>query len=166
MRRTPLFRLLSAALALPFALGLVESSALHVCPMHDGGAGAAVPAAAEHGAAHGAAQDAGHGAALVARHGASHGAALVAGHGASHGAAHEDGAPGASLPERGERHACSCLGECGLSVAAAAPTVRISTVPTVVADGRPAVLRSRITVRSASSYLFPPATAPPAARVG
>lgn len=147
MRRTPLFRLLSAVLALWFALGLVESSALHVCPMHDGGAGAAVPAAAAHGAPHGASHDTGHGAAHEA-------------------AAQENGAPGASLPERGERHACSCLGECGISVAAAAPVVRISTVPTVVADGRPAVLRSRVTVRSASSYLFPPATAPPAARVG
>ena len=154
MRRTPLFRLLSAALALWFALGLVESSALHVCPMHDGGAGAAVPAAASHGAAHGAAHDTGHGAA--------HGA----GHDIAHGAAQDDGAPGASLPERGERHACSCLGECGISVAAAAPAARIGTVPTVVADGRPAVLHSRVTVRSASNYLFPPSTAPPAARVG
>ena len=151
MRRTPLFRLLSAVLALPFALGLVESSALHECPMHDGGAGAAVPAAA----AHGAPQNAGHGASHDTGHGAAHEAA-----------AQEHGAPGASLPERGERHACSCLGECGISVAAAAPVVRISTVPTVVADGRPAVLRSRVTVRSASSYLVPPATAPPAARVG
>ncbi|HEX6058357.1 MAG TPA: hypothetical protein VFZ11_05010 [Gemmatimonadaceae bacterium] len=152
MRRTPLFRLLSAVLAIWFALGLVESSALHVCPMHDGGAGAAVPAGAVHGAEHGAAHGAGHGAA--------HG---VVADGA---AAREDGAPGAPLPERAERHACSCLGECGLGVATAAPLVRIATVPTVVADGRPAVLRSRITVRSASSHLFPPATAPPAARVG
>lgn len=131
MRRSPLFRSLSALLALWFALGLVESAALHVCPMHDGigarAADAAMPA---------------------------------------HGAAHAGEAQPSETPDHGEDHLCTCMGACGVAVAVLAPEIELSEVPTVVADGRPPVLRSRVTVRSATNYLFPPATAPPAARVG
>jgi hypothetical protein len=132
MRRPSLFRALSAVLALWFALGLVESAALHVCPMHDGGVARTADAA------------------RPAAHDGSHTA-----HGTT-----DDPSSGHERP-----HACTCLGECGVAVAVAAPAIRIRDVPVVVADGRPPVLRSRIGTRSASSHLLPPATAPPA-RVG
>ena len=140
MRRTPLARLLSAVLALWFALGLLESAALHVCPMHDGTVARATdaPVPAPHPA-----------------DGVPHG-----------GSSHGDHATLPATPGHDDSHACSCLGECGLAVAVAAPAVRITGVPAVVADGRPPVLRSRVTTRSASSHVLPPATAPPAARVG
>lgn len=136
MRRSPLFRSFSALLALWFALGLVESAAIHVCPMHDGVAVRAADAA-------------------VPAHGAP-----------AHAAAHGNHAPGSGTPDHDEGHLCTCMGACGVAAAVAAPAVEPSEVPVVVADGRPPVLRSRVTVRSASSHLFPPATAPPAARVG
>jgi hypothetical protein len=135
MRRTPIFRALSALLALWFALGLVEASALHGCPMHDG---------------------------VMARASESS-PAPAGGHGAhaTSGVAATDAPP----PPHGESHPCTCLGDCGVAIAIAAPGVRIVAMPTVVAEGRPAVLRSRVGTRSATSHLLPPATAPPV-RVG
>lgn len=126
MRRTPLVRSLATLLAAGLALGLLESSALHVCPTHDGGLARA--AAADE--------------------------------------AHADHATPSEAPGGEDAHGCSCIGDCGVAAAVATPTVRVDDVPAVVAEGRPPVLRSRLTVRSASSHLFPPATAPPAARVG
>jgi hypothetical protein len=140
MRRPPLFRALSASLALGFALGLVESAALHACPMHDGGVARAAAASPSASAAHRGAH-------------------------APHGPAADHRATDDPSSEHERPHACTCLGECGVAVAVAAPEIRIRAVPIVVAEGRPPVLRSRVGARAASSHLLPPATAPPA-RVG
>ncbi len=132
MRRTPLARSLAALLAAGFSLGLVESSALHVCPMHDGAVAHVAPAAMPAPAAE----------------------------------AHADHAMPSEAPGGEGAHGCSCIGDCGVVATVGTPAVRIAEVPAVVADGRPPVLRSRVTAHSATSYLFPPATAPPGARVG